>query len=42
MCRQAAATQLKAQQLEEELQCVKEEAALEKKHLEDEMQVKET
>ena len=42
MCRQAAVTQLRAQQLEEELQRVKEEAALEKKHLEDEMQVKET
>ena len=42
MCRQAAATQLRAQQLEEELRRVKEEAALEKKRLEDEMQVKET
>ena len=35
-------TQLRAQQLEEELRRVKEEAALEKKRLENEMQVKET
>ena len=42
MCRQATATQLRVQQLEEELRHVKEEAALEKKCLEDEMQVKET
>ena len=42
MCRQAAATQVRAQQLEEEIQRVKEEAAREKKRLEDKMQIKET